>query len=210
MLPIGSWIGSPAPIAAAIGCSIRNVCAAPARRAASSTARCSTCVIADGTQIRHTRAIEAVDAGALEEQPDHALRDIEVGDRTTAQRTHRDDVARSAADHLPRFLAHRQHVLRAAVERDHRRLVEDDAARARIHQRVRRTEIDREIARQGFSLARRSAPPRRWFGCEGTQPPLELLDAVFHRGRPAIAHQDGGDAGGAGKDREKQKGHGVS
>ena len=55
MLPIGSWIGSPAPIAAAIGCSMRYVCAAPARRAASSTARCSTWVIADGTQIS-TRA----------------------------------------------------------------------------------------------------------------------------------------------------------
>ena len=55
MLPIGSWIGRPAPIAAAIGCSMRKVCAAPARRAASSTARCSTCVMADGTQIS-TRA----------------------------------------------------------------------------------------------------------------------------------------------------------
>ena len=55
MLPIGSWIGRPAPIAAAIGCSMRKVCAAPARRAASSTARCSTCVIADGTQMS-TRA----------------------------------------------------------------------------------------------------------------------------------------------------------
>ena len=55
MLPSGSWIGSDAPIAAAIGCSMRYVCAAPARRAASSTARCSTWVIADGTQIS-TRA----------------------------------------------------------------------------------------------------------------------------------------------------------
>jgi hypothetical protein len=55
MLPSGSWIGSDAPMAAAIGCSIRNVWAAPARRAASTTARCSTCVIADGTQMR-TRA----------------------------------------------------------------------------------------------------------------------------------------------------------
>ncbi len=48
-------MGSDAPIAAAIGCSMRKVCAAPARRAASSTARCSTCVMADGTQMS-TRA----------------------------------------------------------------------------------------------------------------------------------------------------------
>ena len=55
MLPSGSWIGSDAPMAAAMGCSIRYVWAAPARRAASSTARCSTCVMADGTQMS-TRA----------------------------------------------------------------------------------------------------------------------------------------------------------
>jgi hypothetical protein len=51
MLPSGSWIGSPAPIAAAIGCSIRYAPTAPARRAASSTARRSTSVMADGTQM---------------------------------------------------------------------------------------------------------------------------------------------------------------
>ena len=55
MLPDGSSIGSPAPIAAAMGCSSRWVCAEPARRAASSTARFSTWVIAEGTQMR-TRA----------------------------------------------------------------------------------------------------------------------------------------------------------
>ena len=52
MLPTGSWIGSPAPMAAAIGCSIRKLAEAPARRAASFTARRSTAVMAEGTQIR--------------------------------------------------------------------------------------------------------------------------------------------------------------
>ena len=52
MFPIGSWIGRPAPIAAAIGCSIRKLDDAPARRAASLTARRSTAVMAEGTQIR--------------------------------------------------------------------------------------------------------------------------------------------------------------
>ena len=51
MLPTGSWIGSPAPIAAAMGCSIRKLADAPARRAASLTARRSTAVMAEGTQI---------------------------------------------------------------------------------------------------------------------------------------------------------------
>ena len=52
MLPSGSWIGRPAPMAAAMGCSMRNAPLAPAPRAASSTARRSTSVMADGTQIR--------------------------------------------------------------------------------------------------------------------------------------------------------------
>jgi hypothetical protein len=51
MFATGSLIGRPAPIAAAIGCSSSCASAAPARRAASFTARRSTSVIADGTQI---------------------------------------------------------------------------------------------------------------------------------------------------------------
>ena len=50
-LPTGSLIASPAPMAAAIGCSSRLASTAPAPRAASVTARRSTGVMADGTQI---------------------------------------------------------------------------------------------------------------------------------------------------------------
>ena len=38
-------------MAAAMGCSMSSTSAAPARRAASRTARCSTAVMADGTQM---------------------------------------------------------------------------------------------------------------------------------------------------------------
>ena len=127
MLPTGSWIGSPAPIAAAIGCSMSCASAAPARRAASVTARRSTSVIADGTQITTRGRLNRLTPDPLQQQADHPLRDLEVGDRPLAQGTHGDDVARRAADHLPRLVAHRQHVLRAAVERDDRGLVQDDA-----------------------------------------------------------------------------------
>ena len=51
MLPVGSWIGSPAPIAAAIGSSTMYARRAPAAIDASSTARCSTPVMPDGTQM---------------------------------------------------------------------------------------------------------------------------------------------------------------
>ena len=50
MLPVGSPTGRPAPIAAAIGSSIRYAWRAPADRHASSTARFSTPVTPDGTQ----------------------------------------------------------------------------------------------------------------------------------------------------------------
>jgi hypothetical protein len=46
--PIGSSISRPAPIAAAIGSSIRCTRRAPAESEASSTARCSTWVMPDG------------------------------------------------------------------------------------------------------------------------------------------------------------------
>ena len=48
MLPVASFTGSPAPIAAAIGSSIRAAAFAPALITASSTARLSTSVIPDG------------------------------------------------------------------------------------------------------------------------------------------------------------------
>ena len=51
MFPTGSSMGNSAPIAAAIGCSMSCASEAPARRVASVTARRSTSVIADGTQI---------------------------------------------------------------------------------------------------------------------------------------------------------------
>ena len=51
MLPEGSVIGSPAPIAAAIGSSIRYTSRAPADIADSRTARFSTDVMPDGTAI---------------------------------------------------------------------------------------------------------------------------------------------------------------
>ena len=49
-MPVGSWIGRPAPIAAAIGSSMRYAWRAPADIVASKTARFSTSVTPEGTQ----------------------------------------------------------------------------------------------------------------------------------------------------------------
>ena len=51
MLPVGAVTSRPAPIAAAIGSSIRNTSRAPAESADSRTARFSTLVMQGGTQI---------------------------------------------------------------------------------------------------------------------------------------------------------------
>jgi len=51
MFPVGSVMGRPAPIAAATACSMMNTSEAPARRAESCTARFSTCVMPEGTEI---------------------------------------------------------------------------------------------------------------------------------------------------------------
>ncbi len=51
MLPLGSSIASPAPIAAAIGSSIRYASLAPTSKAASNTALLSTSVAPEGTPI---------------------------------------------------------------------------------------------------------------------------------------------------------------
>ena len=55
-------------------------------------------------------------------------------------------VPRVAPDHLPGLLAHREDLPGAAVHRDDRGLVEDDALALPVDERVRGAEVDREIA----------------------------------------------------------------
>ncbi len=96
----------------------------------------------------HARSIDSTHTDALQQQSDHALRHLEVGDGALSQRPHRNDVTRRAADHLPRVVAHREHFTGSTVERDDRGLVQDDALTSCIHQCVGGTEIDREVACQ--------------------------------------------------------------
>ena len=99
----------------------------------------------------HTRAatdpgpVEPVDADPFEQQPNHPLGHVEVGDGAFAQRADGDDVLRRAPDHLPGLMAHGQDFGGVLLERDHRRLVEDDAFALGVDEGVRRAEIDGEI-----------------------------------------------------------------
>ena len=89
MFPVGSATGRPAPIAAAIGSSIRYAWRAPADSVASSTARFSTPVTPDGHADDDARVREAVLVHLLDEVAEHLLGDVEVGDHAVLQRADR-------------------------------------------------------------------------------------------------------------------------
>ena len=55
----------------------------------------------------------------LNEEAQHALRNVIVRDNAVAQRADRDDIAGRAPDHLPRLLSDREHLICVAVHRDY-------------------------------------------------------------------------------------------
>ena len=63
-----------------------------------------------------------------------------------SERPYGDDVTGCPADHLPRLVAHGQHVAGLLVESDHRRFVEDDPLSLGVDERVGGTQIDGEVA----------------------------------------------------------------
>ncbi len=82
---------------------------------------------------------------------DHLLGDFEIGDHAVAHRPDRLDIAGGAPQHHLGVVADSPNLLLSAPirhRRDHRWLVEDDTAPLHIDQRVRRTEINRHVARQ--------------------------------------------------------------
>ena len=51
-----------------------------------------------------------------------------------------------------------EHLAGAAVQRDHRRLVEDDAVALAIHERVRRAQVDRQVAPHQLPITQWASP----------------------------------------------------
>ena len=152
MLPTGSSIGRSAPIAAAIGCSIRLASAAPARRAASVTARRSTSVIADGTQMTTLGRVKRLTPTRWSSS--RIIRSV-ISKSVIApprKRSDGDDVAGRAPDHLPRLPTGGEHLAGLTIERDDRRLVEHDAAALHVDERVGGPEVDRQVTRHGHLL----------------------------------------------------------
>ena len=131
---------------------------------------------------QHAGPVEPGHADALQQQPDHALGDVEVGDGAAAQRPHGDDVAGRAADHLPGLVAHGQHLAALAVEGDDRRLVQHDAPALGVHQGVGGAEVDGQVASQGLLLALR-------------RPAVDLVDRADGSSAAAAAVEPSGPIG---------------
>ncbi len=82
----------------------------------------------------------------LDEVAQHLLRHVEVGDDAVLQRTNRLNRSGRAAEHPLRLHADRVHLARALVDRDDRRLRQDDAAPANVDEGVRGSEVDGHVA----------------------------------------------------------------
>ena len=134
-------------MAAAMGSSINSTERAPAERAASSTARCSTPVTPEGTQITMPRVGPPGRADLADEVAQHLLGDLEVGDHAVLERPDRGDRAGRAAQHALGLGTDGVHLAGAMVDGHHRRLGEHDAVAAHIDQGVGGAQVDRHVAR---------------------------------------------------------------
>jgi hypothetical protein len=133
MLPDGSVIGRPAPIAAG-----RH------RRLAHRALLDLGDPRRDRDHDARAQQVRAV-VRLADEVAQHRLGDLEVGDHPVAQRPHRADRAGRAAQHALGLLAHGAHAVALGVDRDHRRLGRDDPAPLGVDQRVGSAQIDGEV-----------------------------------------------------------------
>ncbi len=89
----------------------------------------------------------------LDEMPQHRSRHVEVGNHAVLHRPDGDDVARGPAQHALGLFAHRQHVVGAGLDRNHRWLPKHDPPISDVHERVRCPKIDANIVgEQAFKL----------------------------------------------------------
>ena len=106
------------------------------------------------------RMREAVLVHLLDEVAEHLLGHVEVGDHAVLQRTDRLDRPRRAAEHPLRLDADGVHLARALVDRDDRRLRQDDAAPAHVDERVRGAEVHGHVAAAEACQSREEAHRR--------------------------------------------------
>ena len=100
-----------------------------------------------GTQIDHPRLGEVAAAvHLLDEEPQHLLGRLEVGDHAVLERADGGDVVGRAADHPLGLVADGEDLAGGGVERDHAGLVEQHALAADVDQRVGGAEVHGHVA----------------------------------------------------------------
>ena len=146
MLPDASVIGMPAPIAAAIASSIRCTSLALARIALSFTARRSTCVISDGTPMTTRGRSQPLRLCALR------MKCVSIFSAASKSAMTPSCIGLIAVmlpgvrpEHLLRLGADRLDPAGDLVDRDDRRLADDDALAAREDAGVGGAEVDGEV-----------------------------------------------------------------
>ena len=146
MFPVGSETGRPAPIAAAIGSSIRWASRAPAESVASSTARFSTPVTPDGTQTTTLGCAKRCWwTFWMKWRSICSVTSKSAMTPSLSGRIARDRAGR-AAEHALRLDADGVDFARALVDRDDRRLREDDAAPTHVDERVCGAQVHGHVA----------------------------------------------------------------
>ena len=146
MLPVGSETGRPAPIAAAIGSSIRYACARACRERGLLDRALLDARHAAGHADDDARVRPAILVHLLDEVAQHLLGHVEVGDHAVLERPDRRDRAGRAPEHALRLDADGVHLTRALVDRHHRGLREHDPAASHVHERVGRAKVDGHVS----------------------------------------------------------------
>ena len=78
----------------------------------------------------------------VDEEAQHALRDVIVRNHAVAQRADGDDIAGRTSDHLPCLLADGEHLIRITVDRHNRRLLQDNPLPLHIDEHICRPQIN--------------------------------------------------------------------
>ena len=191
MEPVGSVTGRPAPIAAAIGSSIRNTRRAPALSALSWIARRSTAVEPEGTQMI-IRGLAKPRRGCTRRMKCLIISSATSKSAITPSRNGR--IASMLPGVRPTIClassptARTWRRPRLVAMRHHRRLVQDDARALDVDQRVGGAEIDRHVRGEQAEQSREHLAGVRSRPCSQTTETGGADD------RPAAAISDAGTA----------------
>ena len=186
--PDGSLTGRPAPIAAAIGSSIRRAQRAPALMRGVPHGPLLHLGDTRGDPDQHPRP---GDAGVsvvhlLDEVMNHLLGDVEVADHPVAQGPDGDDVGGSAANHAFRLGADGEHPLGPRVHGDDARLADDDPPVTHRDERVGGAEVDADVVGEQAEQAVEDAQDASGSCWRGLVGPGTLAAAAAREGCPIL------------------------